>query len=70
MIERQVFEHPGANSLITIFESAAKFGLSPDEIWETLVATPDRLPEDVRNSYLDELSGGLARRLVEKERRV
>lgn len=69
MIERQVFEHPGANSLEAIFESAAEFGLTPSEIWETLMATPDRLPEDVKTRYLDEFSGGLARRLVEKERR-
>jgi hypothetical protein len=68
MIDGQLFEHPSASSLAPIFESAATFGLTPDEIWETLVRTADRLPEDVRSCYLDELSGALAMRLLEKER--
>jgi hypothetical protein len=67
VIDRQVFEHPG-NSLATIFESAAEFGLAPQEIWETLVATPERLPDDVKACYLDEVSGALAERLIAKER--
>jgi hypothetical protein len=68
MIERPVFENSGANSLAVIVESAAEFGLSHREIWETIVATADRLPEDTRTIYVDELSGALARCLVEKER--
>lgn len=63
-----MFEHPGANSVAMLFESAAQFGLTPNEIWEELLTMPDRLPEDVKARYLDELSGGLARRLLEKER--
>jgi hypothetical protein len=69
MIDRQLFEHPSAGSLAPIVESAATFGLTPDEIWEILVSTPDQLSEDVRSHYLDELSGALAKRLLEKERR-
>jgi hypothetical protein len=69
MIDRQLFEHPSAGSLAPIVESAAKFGLTPDEIWETLVSTPDHLSEEVRSHYLDELSGALAKRLLAKERR-
>ena len=68
MIERQIFEHPSTSSLSTIIESAAQFGLSPDEIWETVLATPDHLPTDVKDAYVDELSGELARRLVDKQR--
>jgi hypothetical protein len=69
MIDRQLFDHPSAGSLAPIVESAAKFGLTPDEIWETLVSTPDQLSEEVRAHYLDELSGALAKRLLEKQRR-
>lgn len=68
MIEQSVFEHPSADSLATIVESAAEFGLTHCEIWETFVATADRLPDDVKRLYVDEFSGDLARRLVEKER--
>jgi hypothetical protein len=69
VIKRQVFEHPGTDPLATIFESAAEFGLTPDEIWDAVLTVPDRLPDDAKACYLDELSGDLARRLVEKERR-
>jgi hypothetical protein len=68
MIDRQLFEHPSAGSLVPIFESAERFGLTPEEIWETFLGTPDLLPEDVRDRYLDEITGALARRLLEKER--
>jgi hypothetical protein len=68
VIERQVFEHPPTGSLASILESAVQFGLTEDEVWETFVETSDLLPEEIRQSYLDELSGGLAKRLVAKER--
>ena len=32
------------------------------------MATPDRLPADLEALYIDELSGELARRLLEKQR--
>jgi hypothetical protein len=69
VIRRQVFEHPGTDPLATILESAAEFGLTRDEIWDAVVAVPGRLPDDARTRYVDELSGDLARRLLEKERR-
>jgi hypothetical protein len=69
VIERQVdFEQPKANALAALCESAVEFGLTPHEVFEAVMTTPDRLPEDVRSHYLDELSGGLARRLLEKQR--
>jgi hypothetical protein len=69
MIRPQIdFEHPAANSLAAILESAAEFGLTPDEIWEAVVAAPDRLAPDVKAPYIQELSGDLARRLLEKQR--
>ena len=52
----------------TIFDSAVAFGLSPDEICETVVTTFETLPEDIKARYLDELSGALAKRLIEKQR--
>jgi hypothetical protein len=68
-VKRQVdFEHSGTNSLATISESAVEFGLTPREILDAIMATPDRLPGEMRVRYLDELSGGLARRLLEKQR--
>jgi hypothetical protein len=70
MMGPQIFEHPSTSSLSEICESAARFGLTPDEIWETVLATPDSLPADVREAYVDELSGELARRLVEKQRGI
>jgi hypothetical protein len=62
------FEHPPIHSLAGIARSASEFGLSSDEVWETVMATPDRLPADLRARYIDELSGELARRLLEKQR--
>jgi hypothetical protein len=70
MIDRQLFEHPSAGSLAPILESATRFGLTAEEIWETFLGAPDRLPDEARDRYLDELSGALARRLLEKERGV
>jgi hypothetical protein len=61
------FEHPTMRAT-TIFESAADFGLTADEIFETITATLDRLPVETRIGYIDELAGALATRLVEKQR--
>jgi hypothetical protein len=62
------FEHPAASSLAAVLESAVEFGLTPDEIWEAVVEAPDRLPADVRAPYIEEITGDLAKRLVEKQR--
>jgi hypothetical protein len=51
-------------------ESAAEFGLTPDEIIEAVTATLDRLPSDTRVRCIDELAGVLAMRLIEKERGI
>lgn len=51
-----------------ILQSAAEFGLTPDEILKTVTATLDRLPPDTRSRCIDELAGGLASRLIEKQR--
>jgi hypothetical protein len=61
------FEHGGTGSLTTILESAADFGLTHDEIWETFVATIEGLPAEVRSACIDGLTGELARRLLESE---
>jgi hypothetical protein len=68
VIERPVFEHHSADSLAAIVQSAAEFGLSHREIWDTVVFTADLLPQDAKSLYVDELSGALAKRLLEKER--
>jgi hypothetical protein len=52
----------------TIFESAEEFGLTPNEILKTVDATLDHLPGDAKASYIDELAGALATRLLEKQR--
>jgi hypothetical protein len=61
-------EHISTHSLADILSSAVEFGLTPDDVWETVMAAPDRLPTDLRARYIDELTGELARRLLEKER--
>jgi hypothetical protein len=69
MISPQMdFEHPTTSSLAAILESATEFGVSPNEIWEAVVTTPDHLPTDVKARYIEEISAELARRLLEKQR--
>jgi hypothetical protein len=69
MIRPQIdFEHPTTSTLAAVLESAAEFGVTPNEIWEAVVATPDRLPADVKARYIDEITAELARRLLEKQR--
>ena len=62
------FEHPSTRSLAAVVQSAGEFGLASHEVWEIVMATPDRLPTDLRARYIDELSGEFARRLLEKQR--
>jgi hypothetical protein len=59
-------KHPTAHSLARVFESAAAFGLTAEEVSKAMMATPDRLPSDLRTRYIDELSGELAKRLLAK----
>jgi hypothetical protein len=51
-----------------MLESAAEFGLTRDEILETVSAALDRLPGEARVQCIDELAGALAMRLIEKQR--
>jgi hypothetical protein len=62
------FEHDEERTLIAVVESAADFGLGADEIWKTMLEAVDRLPEVARAAYVDELTRGLAERLLQKER--
>jgi hypothetical protein len=62
------FEHGEGDSLIAILESAAGFGLTPDEIWEAVMETPGHLPDELRTLYVEELTRALATRLLQKER--
>jgi hypothetical protein len=62
------FEHDKERPLVTIVESATDFGLGPGEIREMMLETAERLPEDARAAYIDELTSRLAERLLQKER--
>ena len=42
------FEHPSTRSLAAVVQSAGEFGLASHEVWEIVMATPDRLPTDLR----------------------
>ncbi len=65
------FESTPILSLRATFESAIRFGLSHDEVWQTyddalqLVGPDATLPE-----YLNEVSGGLSRRILAKQRLI
>jgi hypothetical protein len=55
-----------AQSLAAVFESAAAFGLTAQEVSKAMMATPDRLPPDLLTRYIDEFSGELAKQLLAK----
>ena len=59
---------PSVSTATLTLETAAEFGLTRDEILETVVVTLDHLPGDARARCIDELAGALAQRLLEKER--
>jgi hypothetical protein len=54
--------------LTMVFESAGEFGLTTDEILNTVMETLDHLPPDTKARYVDELAGALATRLLDKQR--
>ena len=55
--------------LRAVFESARQFGLSDDQILQTVDETLGTVGDDAYVSdYLDELSGNLARRILTAER--
>ena len=62
MTERQTI-----HEIPTIFRGARGFGLSDEEVWETVNEVCERLPpERVRPEDLEELIAGLAERIQEK----
>jgi hypothetical protein len=68
MIERETGVDPTATTVTALLESAAAFGLTPDETWATAAAALDRLPPETRTSCVDALSEALATRVLEKQR--
>jgi hypothetical protein len=57
--------------LQAVFEGAKRFGLSDDEVWQTVNDSLHRAGGDATVAeYLDELTGALARRIVSKQRRI
>jgi hypothetical protein len=70
MIEPEVDFEPSRPKATTMFESATEFGLTPDEVWETVMATLDCLSWESKARYIDELTGALATLLLQKERRL
>jgi hypothetical protein len=51
-----------------LLESAAEFGLTRDQILETVATALDRLSDETKGRCIDELAAALATRLIEKER--
>jgi hypothetical protein len=68
MTQRDTGIDPSTARVTTVLESAAAFGLTPDETWDTAVAALDRLPDEPRASCIDALSAALAARVLEKQR--
>jgi hypothetical protein len=68
--ERPPVRSPATLPATTVVQSAAELGLTPEEICETVVATLDRLPGDAKVHCINELTGALAKRLLEKERQL
>jgi hypothetical protein len=56
------------DSVAATVQAAGEFGLTSHELWEVVMATPDRLPTDLKARYIDELSAEFASRLLEKQR--
>ena len=59
------FDEPGMR---TLTRSAADFGLTSDEILDTVLVTVDRLPQEAREAFVDDATAALARRLLDKQR--
>jgi hypothetical protein len=59
------FDDAGMRALT---RSAADFGLTSDEILDTVLVTADRLPEEAQEAFVDDVTAALARRLLDKQR--
>jgi hypothetical protein len=57
--------------LQAIFDGARDFGLTDDEVWETVNESLSGAGGDATvGEYIDELTGSLARRILLKQRRL
>jgi hypothetical protein len=57
--------------LQAIFDAAKHFGLTDDEVWQTLNESLCGAGNDATvREYLEELAGALARRILSKQRRI
>ena len=52
----------------TVFEAAAGFGLTAEEILKAVAVAIDRLPKDVKADCIDEMAGALGSSLIAKQR--
>jgi len=57
--------------LQAIFDGAKQFGLTDEEVWQTINESQDGAGADATvPEYIDELAGALARRILSKARRI
>jgi hypothetical protein len=61
-------DHSEPVPLGKVLESANGFGLAPEEIWQAIGEALERLPDDAKAAFVDELTRELTTRLLEKER--
>jgi hypothetical protein len=59
------FDEPGMRALT---RSAADFGLTCEEILDTVLMRVDRLPEEAQEAFVDDVTAALARRVLDKQR--
>jgi hypothetical protein len=53
-----------------VFEAAAGFGLTAEEMLKAVAVAVDRLPTDVKADCIDELAGALGKSLITKQERL
>jgi hypothetical protein len=64
-------EYSAIPPLQAIFDGAKHFGLTDEEVWQTVNESLYQVgPDATVPEYLDELTGALARRILCKERRI
>jgi hypothetical protein len=64
-------EYTAIPSLQAIFDGAKRFGLTDEEVWQTVNESLYQVGRDATvPEYLDELTEALARRILSKERRI
>jgi hypothetical protein len=60
----------GTPSLHAICDAAQHFGLTREEVWQTVDASPPIGGDATVAAYLDEVAGALAVQILAKERRI